>query len=59
MSQHEEVMRDMRRAAGLSVDSRSEEELVRVPERTAKFALKEVLDLSGMNDYQFSDLPKK
>jgi hypothetical protein len=46
-----DVIRDMRRAAGLPIEDRSEEELLKVPARTPDFAIKEVQDLSGMNDY--------
>lgn len=59
MSKQADVIRDMRRAAGLPIEDRSEEELLTVPERTPDFAIKEVLDLSGMNDYQPGEPPKR
>lgn len=57
MDDHTDLVRDMRRLAGLSIEDRHEEELVAVPQRTPEFALKEVQDLAGMNDFQ-PDPPK-
>jgi len=50
-----DVIRDMRRAAGLLIEDEFEEELVRKAPRTPAFAMQEIRDLSGMNDFRLSE----
>lgn len=52
MSHQDEVLREMRRIAGMPIESQAEEVVVIQPKRDAKFALKEARDLAGLNDYQ-------
>jgi hypothetical protein len=55
MSQREEMMRDMRRAAGLPIEDEFEEELLHRASRTPVFAMQEIRNLSGMNDFRLSE----
>jgi len=55
MSQQDNLIRNMRRTAGLPVDDLSEEALVVRAERDANFVLREARDLAGVNDYRTED----
>lgn len=55
MSQQDDVLREMRRVAGLPVDDTSEEVVVVSPRRDAGFVLKETQELAGLRDYQAED----